>query len=50
VLGDTRDRLNNDYSPANVAAVARMEFDRWSEGDPIGRFEACRMLAIVNNR
>jgi len=49
VLGDTRGRLNGDYSPRNVEAVARREFARWNGGGhPLSRFEACQAMAPVN--
>jgi hypothetical protein len=49
VLGDTRSKLNDDYSSQNIEVVARRELARWSgNGDPLARFDACRAAAPVN--
>jgi hypothetical protein len=49
VLGGTRGKLNDDYSPQNIEVVARRELARWNgNGDPLTRFEACRAAAAVN--
>lgn len=50
VLGNTRHKLNNNFSPQNIEAVARQELASWDgSGDPLARFEACRTTAPVNS-
>jgi hypothetical protein len=51
VLGDTRQKLNGDYSAHNVEAVAKQELEHWngSHGSLLARFEACRAAAPVNH-
>jgi hypothetical protein len=50
VLGGTRAQLKDNYSRSNVEAVARGEIARWSKGNSMQRFEACRAVAAVNKR
>jgi len=50
ILGNTRGRLNGDYSPQNIEVIARRELARWGGGgDPLARFEACRAAAAESN-
>jgi hypothetical protein len=49
VLGGTNKKLNGDYSPRNIEAVAQQELKRWNgDGDPMTRFGACKTAAPVN--